>query len=451
MAVSSTRGATRPEWPTGAAVRDRFQLFTSLRAELLLSLAVLGTAALSLAALNVVVLQGLVASAHGALYLAALIVGDVVVFVAFGAYKIRGLVLEPLESVVDTTEAIAGGDLSRRVPPGATTEFARLARSVNRMTGRLLEEQAQRIHLEKVASVGQLATGVAHEIGNPLSAIAGYTHLLRRGMNGNGNATHAGDAADALAGIERESARIDRIMRGMLDYARPRRRIIESVDLNTTAHQVVCMLRDQGALRRVRTNLWLHPELPAVQGDAHELEQVLVNLLLNATDAMDGDGIVSVCTRRCPFNEVARTAPRRRADPAQLTVPREHSARVRAWLTTIGEPREVIELVVADSGPGIPPSESERIFDPFYTTKEPGKGTGLGLAIVARIVEGLGGTVWVRQAREGGAAFVMYFPIPTEAAVPAVPVSPAVPMEATAPPAVPANAAAPALVRRGAA
>ncbi|MGH7625501.1 MAG: sensor histidine kinase, partial [Gemmatimonadaceae bacterium] len=255
----------------------------------------------------------------------------------------------------------------------------------------------------------------------------------------------------ALAGIERESARIDRIMRGMLDYARPRRRIIESVDLNATAHQVVCMLRDQGALRRVRTNLWLHPELPAVQGDAHELEQVLVNLLLNATDAMDGDGIVSLCTRRCPFNEVARIAPRRRADSAQLTVPREYSARVRAWLTTIGEPREVIELVVADSGPGIPFSESERIFDPFYTTKEPGKGTGLGLAIVARIVEGLGGTVWVRQAREGGAAFVMYFPIPVAPAAPAVPALPALPVEATAPPAVPAEAAAGELAPRGAA
>ena len=428
MAESSPRGAARPEWPTGAAVRDRFQLFTSLRAELLLSLAVLGTAALSLAALNVIVLQGLVASTHGALYLAALIVADVVVFVAFGAYKIRGLVLEPLNSVVETTEAIAGGDLSRRAPPGATTEFARLARSVNRMTGRLLEEQAQRIHLEKVASVGQLAAGVAHEIGNPLSAIAGYTHLLRRGMNG------SADASDALAGIERESARIDRIMRGMLDYARPRRRIIETVDLNATAHQVVNMLRDQGVLRRVRTNLWLHPTLPAVQGDAHELEQVLVNLLLNATDAMDGDGIISVCTRCCPLGEVARGTPRRRADSVQLTVPREHSARVRAWLNTIGEPREVIELVVADSGPGIPPSESERIFDPFYTTKEPGKGTGLGLAIVARIVEGLGGTVWVRQAREGGAAFVMYFPIPAPAESP---------VEATASPGITADAAMP--------
>src|SRR5512146_699432 len=91
------------------------------------------------------------------------------------------------------------------------------------------------------------------------------------------------------------------------------------------------------------------------------------------------------------------------------------SAGVRAWLATVGEPECVVKLVVADTGPGIPWSESERVFDPFFTTKEPGKGTGLGLAIVARIVEGLGGTVWVRQSREGGAAFVMYFPVPTAA------------------------------------
>jgi signal transduction histidine kinase len=90
---------------------------------------------------------------------------------------------------------------------------------------------------------------------------------------------------------------------------------------------------------------------------------------------------------------------------------RDQSARVRAWLTTVGEPAEVIQLVVADTGPGVPWEQRERVFDPFFTTKEPGKGTGLGLALVSRIIEGLGGTVWVRTAREGGAAFVICLPV----------------------------------------
>ncbi|MGH7648880.1 MAG: sensor histidine kinase [Gemmatimonadaceae bacterium] len=398
---------------------SRFSVFTSLKAEMILSLAVLSTAALSLAALNVIVLRDLVMSRHGALYLAVLIVADVIVFVTFGAYKVQGLVLDPLDRVVEATEAIANGDLSRRVPQGATIELARLARSINRMTSRLIEEQAQRGHLEKVASVGRLAAGVAHEIGNPLGAIGGYAHLLRRSMNGNA------DAADAIVGIERESARIDRIMRGMLDYARPRHRAVEPTSLNDVVRRVTAMLTDQGALKQTRVTFGLNDDLPFLTGDGHELEQVMVNLLLNAVDAMDGGGTVTVVTECIAFAEITESGDRRRGDPAAIAVERQPNARVRAWLRSVGELREVVTLVVADNGPGIPWSETERVFDPFFTTKDPGKGTGLGLAIVARIVEGLGGTVWVREAREGGAAFVMYFPVPVQA--PPTDVAPALP------------------------
>jgi signal transduction histidine kinase len=374
---------------------------------MLLSLAVLGTAALSLAALNVVVLQNLVSSGNGALYLALLIIADVVTFVAFGAYKLQGLVISPLEGVVDAVEAIANGDLSRRVPPGETREFALLSHSINRMTSRLLEEQAQRAHLEKVASVGRLAAGVAHEVGNPLGAITGYTHLLKASVNGDPG------AADALAGIERESARIDRIVRGMLDYARARKRVPAPMNPNEVARKVVQMLAEQGTLRGVRVTLTLRDDLPALLGDSHEMEQVFVNLVLNAVDAVESDGTVSIITERIPFDELAGSSARRADDPEDFTQLRDQSARVRAWLNTVGEPAEVIQIVVADTGPGVPWEQRERIFDPFFTTKEPGKGTGLGLALVSRIIEGLGGTVWVRSAREGGAAFVICLPVAT--------------------------------------
>ena len=386
------------------------KLRASLKTEMLLSLAVLGTAALSLAALNAVVLETLTLSKDGPIYLALLILADILIFVAFGAYKIQGLVLDPLDTVVETTEAIADGDLSRRVPRSGPTEFSRLARSINRMTARILEEQAQRTHLEKVASVGRLAAGVAHEIGNPLGAIGGYAHILRK------SSVLDSDARDAVAGIERESARIDRIMRGMLEYARPRRRITSRIDLNVTVNEVVQLLRDQGTLREVAPEVALQNGLPRLVGDAHELEQVLVNLILNAVDAMQGHGKVWIVTQSVAFDDITGRTGRRANDPDGFDIAREQSARVRAWINSVGEPTQILKLIVADSGPGVPVAESERIFDPFYTTKEPGRGTGLGLAVVSRIVEGLGGTIWVRQAREGGAAFMMYFPVPDEAA-----------------------------------
>lgn len=372
---------------------------------MLLSLGALGTAALSLAALDTILVRDFVYTDNGALYLVLLVLADVAVFVLFGAHKLQGLVLSPLSKVVETAEAIARGDLSRRVPAGETTEFSRLATSINRMTSRLLEEQAQRAHLEKVAGVGRLAAGVAHEIGNPLGAINGYAHILRGAVDDDP------EAALALAGIDREAGRIDRIMRGMLEYARPRRRSRADVDLNHTVRDAIRLLEDQGALRGVELSLALEPDLPALTGDGHELEQVLVNLVLNAVDAMSGAGHVTIVTQRAPLAAFGATGRQRLGDPSDFAIAREQSARVRAWLNTVGQPTDVLTLVVADTGPGVAVSDSERIFDPFYTTKDPGKGTGLGLAVVARIVESLGGTIWVRQAREGGAAFIMYFPV----------------------------------------
>jgi signal transduction histidine kinase len=372
---------------------------------MLLSLALLSTAALSIAVINLILIESVMAVPHGAVYLTLLIVADVAVFVKLGEYQLRKLVLGPLETVVKTAEAIAEGDLSRRVPPAGTTELDRLGASINRMTTRLLEEQAQRAHLEKVASVGRLAAGVAHEIGNPLGAIMGYSHMLRTAVSDDPL------AAEAVAGIEREGARIDRIMRGMLDYARPRRRSAQPLDVNDTVQRAVELLTEQGVLRGVGVTLSLQKRMPHIHADAHEMEQVLVNLLLNAVDAIGGEGTVSITTRCTPFSDAAGVDGER-GEQGGPAISRVQSARVRAWLNTVGKPSALITLIVSDTGPGIPPADTERIFDPFFTTKDPGKGTGLGLAIVARVIEGLGGTVWARGSREGGAAIIAYIPVP---------------------------------------
>jgi two-component system NtrC family sensor kinase len=376
----------------------------SLRTELLGNLAVLATAALMLAVASLLVFTGIAETRYAAFWLTTLIIADVMIFVVFGGYLVRRLVIRPVDEIVAAAEAIAEGDLARRAPATGSVELARLATSLNRMTTRLLEEQALVVRAEKMASVGRLAAGIAHEIGNPLGAINGYTHIVRRRLRATG-------LEDELDAIERETARIDRIVRGLLDYARHRRATPESIDVEECIERVVTMLRDQGALKQVDVRVEVLPDVPALSGDRHDLEQALVNLLLNAVDAMSGTGVVTIAARADSLASLRENATTRKDDPPSVLVERDKNPRVRAWLHRIGEPARILTVTVADSGRGVAPEDAERIFDPFYTTKAPGKGTGLGLAIVARIVENLGGVVWVRPAREGGAAFVMMFPL----------------------------------------
>lgn len=395
-----------------ASDTDRpLQSRTSLRAELLVGLALLAAAALIVAVASVVLFWGFIDSGLGALWLVVLVACDVAVFVALGAHQLKSVVAGPLALAVEATSAIANGDLSRRVPDAPTRELATLAASINRMTDHLLAEQVQRVRAEKLAGIGRLAAGVAHEIGNPLGAVIGYAHVLR--------ARCAGDAqaSEVLEGIERESARIDRIVRSLLDYARPRRNTVNRADLNDVVRSATQLLTDQGVFRRIELSVFLDPESPVVRGERHELEQMLVNLLLNAADAMERSGRLSVVTHRVSPNALAQSVVRRGDDPPGAAVARRLAPRVQHWLEST-QPVDILKLVVADSGPGIPEEDAERIFDPFFTTKVPGQGTGLGLAIVARVVDDLRGTIWVQRAREGGAAFHVLLPGATTSLTP---------------------------------
>lgn len=373
----------------------------SLRTELLLTLGLLAAAALVLGVASVVLLYGVLDPDYAAIYISVLVAADVCVLVGFVAFQVERVVLRPLRETITTTEAIASGDLLRRVAPGDSAEMNNLATSVNRMTDRLLEERAHLVRVEKMASVGRLAAGIAHEIGNPLGAINGYTHLLHTATAG------SPQAGDAVAGLERESGRIDRIVRGLLDYARSKPRTPQDVDLNDVARSVVDLLNSQGVLKRVDLELRLADDPLFVPGDRHDFEQAFVNLLLNAIDAMDGRGSLSINLRRTDRAELTLGA--RRASDADTRPLNPPSARAMRWLEGTGA-ESIASVVITDSGPGIPPEDAERVFEPFYTTKQPGKGTGLGLAIVARAVDNAAGTIWVSRAREGGAAFRMLFP-----------------------------------------
>jgi hypothetical protein len=219
-----------------------------------------------------------------------------------------------------------------------------------------------------------------------------------------------GGDVEVTVGIARELERIDNIVRSLLDYARPQEDPLQPVDAARIAAGAFELLSAQGAFRATRPELDVAPNVPRVLGRAHVLEQALVNLLLNAVDATEereGGGRIVIGARAWAY-EPGHAAPKRASDPYQTAHPRLPERRPSRIEFAAGQPGAL--LFVADSGPGVPPEDRDKVFEPFYTTKEPGRGTGLGLAIVARAVDDMGGVVWVDDAREGGAVFKLFFP-----------------------------------------
>jgi hypothetical protein len=379
----------------------------SLKAELLFNLAFLASAALLLGVATVLVLQSLTEGLTSGQLLPLVLVTvavDVGVFIVVGRYLVSRHVLRPLERLMRAADAVAEGDLAARAPDAETRDFTTLGERLNRMTDRLLDAQSQLVRTEKLASVGRLAAGLAHEIGNPLGAIGTYIEVARR----------RGGDPEITAGMTRELERIDRIVRGLLDYARPKDEAVRFLDVTAVAESAFELIKAQGAFKGCTAALDLGPDLPRVQGRAHALEQALVNLLLNAVDAAPPQGAVVLGVRRWLLDpDRVNLAPRRSTDPGDRSFERggalERSGSLPAMpdlaAGTVGA-----LVFVADGGPGVPREDRARVFEPFYTTKEPGRGTGLGLAIVARTVFDMGGLVWVEEAREGGAAFKLFLP-----------------------------------------
>lgn len=409
--------------------REPATVRSSLRSELLFNLSFLAAAALMLALWTASVLpvstSGLGRSQG---FFVALVVVDIVVFLLLGDHLVKRLVLRPLEETVEVAEAIAGGAYHRRAPEGRTREMAGLSRSLNRLTDELLqnqerlaenirsldetnrilnETQRELIQVEKMASIGRLSAGIAHEIGNPLGAVLGYASVLRR----------RGADPGLLDGIEREARRIDQIVRGLLDYARPGTGTRELVDVNASVRRVMSLLRNQGRLAAVEVMTELQVDLPAIVAAPHRLDQVFINLFTNADAAMDGKGRLTVHTRAEVYHP-DRPLPARRADDPP-GVDYSHLRRLRHGAihdpSSLGPDVPVVRVVVADSGPGIPKEHLDSVFDPFFTTKAPGEGTGLGLAIVASTVAEAGGRIEVTSVEGGGATFHLIFPIPMQA------------------------------------
>jgi hypothetical protein len=324
-----------------------------------------------------------------------------VVFVLFGAYVVRRLVVVPLQRLSAEADTFAAGRLDESPTGYESAELTHLSGRYRAMAESLLDAQSQMVRVEKLAGIGSLAAGVAHEVRNPLGAVSTYVDVLhRRGVDP--------EVTDAMRGA---IARIERTVQSLLSYARPG--VADGVaELNEAVRASLDFLGAQGLLKEQRLTVELEPDLPPVRGDRHLLEQVVVNLVVNACQAAP-KGILVVGTTRDRFESRQRIAHRIREGETSLET---RNGQHRSWSSRPRRPEVApgtpgVLLYVADDGPGVREQDRERVFDPFYTTKDPGEGTGLGLAIVARTVHDAGGTVWVDRAREGGAVFKVFIPI----------------------------------------
>ena len=402
----------------------------SLRREVLGSFAILFAVGILLACAAVLAAYPFLDTpVEAILYLGALLVGDLAVLYLFGRRLLERQLVEPVDRLVEDTERIAEGDYRHRVRLAENDELRSVGQSVNAMADRLIRDQkllarnvkslerANRELVEarnevtraaRLASAGSLAAGIAHEVGNPLGAIMSYVDVARR------RAEEGTLDPELLESIREEAKRIDRIVRGLLDYARPESGDTGPADPARVVEGVLELLDQQGRTDGVEVRTSLADDVPRVHIDAHRLEHVVMNLVLNSLDALEEtpDPVVRVAVAVEP-GRASSMPTRREEDPPGVNY--AHRRRMAGAgdgpeVNPLWTAPTVVVLEVEDNGPGIAEGDRERIFDPFYTTKDPGKGTGLGLAISARLVEGMGGEIDVSTSGEGGAAFQVRLP-----------------------------------------
>lgn len=402
----------------------------TLRRELLTAFALVFAGALLVAVAGVILVLPLIGSAlMGLLYVLALVLADIAVFALFGRWLIHQRILRPLDRLVAGVEALADSRSDSPLDVGDTRELSRVAESVNVMAVRLIANQEQLaanvrsledtnrqltdarnelIRAERMASVGRLAAGIAHEVGNPLGAIMGYLDLVKRGEEGR--------RRQLIEDAQEEARRIDRIVHGLLDFARPREVKGQRTDVSDVVRRTVELVGSQGKLDDVELTIDVAEGLPPVQADQYRLQQVVVNLLLNAVDAMEGSAErrLSVGTRAEDVRPPRRMPIKRKDDPPGIDY--SHRRRFHQRPTLVRSERifpghRAVSIEVEDTGSGIPSNLLDQVFEPFVTTKPPGKGTGLGLAVAARLIDAMGGTITV-QSREGeGTRFRILLPI----------------------------------------
>ncbi len=303
----------------------------------------------------------------------------VAIFILLGGAYLHRTLVRPLRAIINASHAIAQGNFAQRVqlPYRGCPDLNHLAESLNFMIDSLRQAEAQLIQSSKLASLGTLASGVAHELNQPLAIIRAIAQQnLEVLQKSELTPQELALLQEDLQIIERQTARMSQIIMHLRTFARKPSETLEPVDLNEVARNALILLREQLRQRGITLIEEYDEVLPSVMGDANALEQIVINLLTNARDALE-------------------ETPNAQIRIATRSVERDGSQ----W----------VELRVADNGPGVPEAIRSQIFDPFFTTKDPNKGTGLGLAISLEIAQKHKGTLRL-EPTECRACFVLQLP-----------------------------------------
>lgn len=284
------------------------------------------------------------------------------------------------------TDYILKHRLARLVPSvRRTLEEVNERLERRRAQEQLQAAQHQLIQAEKMESIGRLAAGVAHEVKNPLSVILMGVDCLLGRLASDKDRT-------ILSHIAESAKRADTVIRGLLDFSASRAEDLKPEDLNRIVEQALLLVKHELVRSHVTVVKDLSPEVPPLQLERTKIEQVFINLFMNAIDAMSEGGTLTVRTAVKVLDAVGPHVGRRTTD------------RFR-----IGDTVAVVEI--DDTGIGIPAEHLSKLLDPFFTTKPPGKGTGLGLSVAKSLVESHGGTIDIRNRPEGGVRVTLMFPV----------------------------------------
>lgn len=343
------------------------------------------------------------ATQTNAITIAGFSLGFIIVISFFVSFFVHRLVYVPLRDLETGAARLSSGNLEQLIPVRSGDEFGQLAASFNAMTvalrnsqmelrewGRTLEqkveERTQKLRIaeleaarrEKLASVGLLAAGIAHELNSPLTGILTFSHLVRKKI---ADGSQEAEDLDLVIG---ETKRCSTIIRRLLDFAREKTPEKKFADLNQVIEDTARLTERPAHLRDIEITMDLDRDLPPVWVDEDLIKQVIMNMLVNAQHAIEHKGSITIRSRR--FAEPKRPEPGM-------------------------EPVPMVEVSIIDTGCGIPEKDLRRIFDPFFTTKEVGKGTGLGLSVSHGIVRAHGGTIEVESTVGEGSTFRVYLPL----------------------------------------